>query len=148
MRKDVPSFKRPLLSWFDGKLLCSFRVRPFLGSPGYPRNPALEPLSARQLEALKVVADIANDVALAFDFKTGDLQYIHNLSILHAREAFETVDSDKTRRHLLRLILKDDELAWKVPPSLAPLVDDMYEHRAEDEIFPWSAEPLAYVAVP
>jgi hypothetical protein len=148
MRRDVPGFKRPLLSWFDEKLLCSFRVRPFLGSPGYPRNPDLEPLSPSHLEALQVVADIANDIALTFEFKTGDIQYIHNLSILHAREAFETLGSGKTRRHLLRVILKDDELAWKMPPSLEAAVDGMFDHKAEDEIFPWSAEPLSYLAWP
>lgn len=146
--KDNPSFQRPLLMEHEGHLICNYRIRPFLGSPDYPRNPDLEPLSDRQRDALQVVGELAREVALSFVFKTGDVQYFNNLSILHAREAFSQAPGDDARRHLLRIVLRDDENGWNIPEPLGSALDGMYEHMPEEERFPWSPEPLPYAVAP
>ncbi|KEY64045.1 Sat17 [Stachybotrys chartarum IBT 7711] len=142
---EKPSFIRPLLLEQDGKLICNYRIRPFLGTPGYPRNAALGPLPAHQEEALNTVAEIAEKLSLKFEFKTGDIQFLNNLSILHAREEFHCAKGDTTRRHLLRLVQMDDELAWRLPPGLSKDMDKMFQHDLEEEKFIWSPEPLPYV---
>lgn len=126
-------------------MICNYRIRPFLGTPGYPRNALLGPLPAHQEEALEVVAQIAEELCLKFEFQTGDIQFLNNLSILHAREEFRRAEGDTTRRHLLRLVQKDDELAWDIPETMREAMEKMFDHRPQDEQFIWSPEPLPYV---
>lgn len=88
---------------------------------------------------------IADDISFKFEFQTGDIQFLNNFSILHAREEFRRAEGGETRRHLLRLVLKDEELGWAIPPIMQEAVHQMFEHDAEDEKFIWSPEPLPYV---
>jgi len=92
-----------------------------------------------------VVGKIADKLCLKFEFQTGDVQFLNNLSMLHAREEFQRADGDNTRRHLLRLVQKDDELAWNVPPAMHEVMEEMFNHAPEEEKFIWSPEPLPYV---
>jgi hypothetical protein len=64
-------------------------------------------LTARQLEAMELLESIANDPAfhLQMDFVPGDIQFLNNGAILHAREAYEDHENPDKRRHLLRLWL-------------------------------------------
>jgi hypothetical protein len=64
-------------------------------------------LTTRQIEALELLEGIANDPAfhLAMDFEPGDIQFLNNGRILHAREAYEDWEDPDKRRHLLRLWL-------------------------------------------
>lgn len=140
-----PSFTRPLLIEEDGKLICNYRIRPFLGTPGYPRNAALGPLPAHQAEALDVVGRLADEMCLRFEFQTGDIQFLNNFSILHAREEFRQAEGVDTRRHLLRLVQMDEEFGWGIPEACAEATSNMFDHRPEEEQFIWSPEPLPYV---
>lgn len=92
-----------------------------------------------------MVGKIADELCLRFESQTGDIQFLNNLSILHAREEFRRAEGDNTRRHLLRLVLRDDELGWKLPPAMREAMDKMFNHGPEDEKFIWSPEPLPYV---
>jgi hypothetical protein len=64
-------------------------------------------LTTRQIEALELLEGIANDPAfhLAMDFEPGDIQFLNNGRILHARESYEDWEDPDKRRHLLRLWL-------------------------------------------
>lgn len=64
-------------------------------------------LTTRQIEALELLEGIANDPAfhLAMDFEPGDIQFLNNGRILHAREAYDDWEDPDKRRHLLRLWL-------------------------------------------
>ena len=64
-------------------------------------------LTARQLEAMELLESIANDPSfhLEMDFAPGDIQFLNNGAILHAREAYEDHEDPDRRRHLLRLWL-------------------------------------------
>ena len=66
--------------------------------------PRLEP---EQVEAMELLEAIANDPAfhLEMDFEPGDVQFLNNARILHAREAYEDEPDPAQRRHLLRLWL-------------------------------------------
>ncbi|RCH83872.1 hypothetical protein CU097_000202, partial [Rhizopus azygosporus] len=65
----------------------------------------------------------------------GDIQYINNLSIFHARDGY--TDSPKNTRHLLRHWLHPDN-AWKLPPQLESTWNKIY-HQEREEIFPLEA---------
>jgi hypothetical protein len=46
----------------------------------------------------------------------GDLTFINNYGVLHSRTAFE--DDETHTRHLVRMWLKNEKLAWKLPQAL------------------------------
>ena len=47
------------------------------------------------------------------NFMPGDIQFLHNHTILHARSAYEDWPEAEHKRHLLRL--------WLAPPDARPL---------------------------
>lgn len=71
------------------------------------RHPQVPRLTPEQIEAMELLEAIANDPAfyLEMDFQPGDVQFLNNARILHAREAYEDHDDPAERRHLLRLWL-------------------------------------------
>jgi hypothetical protein len=71
------------------------------------RHPQVPRLTSGQLEAMDLLESIANDPAfhLEMDFEPGDIQFLNNARILHAREAYEDHNAPAARRHLLRLWL-------------------------------------------
>ena len=79
------------------------------------RFPDVPPLSPRQIEALELMEDLTNDPALHFqmEFRAGDIQLVHNHTLLHDRTAFEDWPEPERKRHLLRI--------WLAPESARPL---------------------------
>lgn len=71
------------------------------------RWPEVPRLTTKQLEAMELLESIANDPEfhLEMAFEPGDIQFLNNGRILHAREAYEDWDDPDQRRHLLRLWL-------------------------------------------
>ncbi|WP_421121426.1 TauD/TfdA family dioxygenase [Aquihabitans daechungensis] len=71
------------------------------------RHAQVPRLTPEQLEAMELLEAIANDPAffLEMDFQPGDVQFLNNARILHAREAYEDHEDPSRRRHLLRLWL-------------------------------------------
>ena len=63
---------------------------------------------------------LTNDPALNMfmEFKPGDVQLVHNHTILHDRTDFEDWPEPERRRHLLRLWLAADK-ARPLPPVFA-----------------------------
>ena len=53
------------------------------------------------------------DLRLDMNFMPGDIQFLHNHTILHARSAYEDWPEAQRKRHLLRL--------WLSPPGARPL---------------------------
>jgi alpha-ketoglutarate-dependent taurine dioxygenase len=56
---------------------------------------------------MELLESVANDPSfhLEMDFAPGDIQFLNNGAILHAREAYEDHENPDERRHLLRLWL-------------------------------------------
>jgi hypothetical protein len=71
-------------------------------------------------EGLFLFDALANDPALHFqmEFKTGDIQLVHNHTLLHDRTAFEDWRDPERKRHLLRLWLAPEN-ARPLPPPFA-----------------------------
>lgn len=74
-------------------------------------------LSPEQRNALDVLFTLASKYRLCLDIKPGDIVFLNNWALLHARDAY--ADSDSQRRHLVRLWLRNSgSLGWPVPESM------------------------------
>ena len=80
--------KRPLLFYHDNKVIVQYARRLFTGFLGLPRSPDIPPITEAQAEALDALHFLGEKFNLGLNFQKGDIQYINNLSIFHARDAF------------------------------------------------------------
>ncbi|MGH9845926.1 MAG: TauD/TfdA family dioxygenase [Blastocatellia bacterium] len=107
-----PYFNVPVFNWRAG-LLSTIYQRQYVESAR--RFPDVPPLTDRQIEALDLFDALGNDPALhlLMEFRPGDVQLVHNHTLLHDRTAFEDWPEPERKRHLLRL--------WLAPPEARPL---------------------------
>ena len=79
------------------------------------RRPEVPPLTVQQTEALDLFDALAEDPAvnMQMTFRPGDMQWVHNHTMLHDRTAFEDWPEPERKRHLLRL--------WLAPLGARPL---------------------------
>lgn len=110
--RQEPYFSIPVFNWHAG-LLSTVYHRNYIESAR--RFPAVPPLTASQIDALDLFDHLANDPALHFqmELQAGDIQLVHNHTLLHDRTAFEDWPEPERKRHLLRL--------WLAPETARPL---------------------------
>lgn len=84
-------------------------------------------MSAAQREAVSLVQSIANrpELRLSMDFRDGDMQFLNNHVILHAREGFEDHPEAHLKRHLLRLWIESPAPRQR---PLAPAMEARRRH--------------------
>ncbi|KAL8818756.1 MAG: hypothetical protein Q9223_002682 [Gallowayella weberi] len=77
----------------------------------------IPPLSAAQNEAAEVLEDTCNRLSLHMILEVGDIQFLSNSHILHARTAYKDHAPPAPRRHLMRLWLATpvSEDGWYLP---------------------------------
>lgn len=99
-----PYFEIPVFSWHAGNLTAIYQRQYIDSAQRFPDAPRLTP---DQIAALDLFDELANDPALHLHiaFQPGDIQFVHNHTLLHDRTAFEDWDDPARRRHLLRLWL-------------------------------------------
>ncbi|EON96217.1 putative taurine catabolism dioxygenase protein [Phaeoacremonium minimum UCRPA7] len=75
------------------------------------------PLSQEQKHAITVLEDTCNKLALHMVLEVGDIQFVSNTHLLHARTAYKDYPPPAPRRHLLRLWLSTPETegGWVLP---------------------------------
>ncbi|KAF8968329.1 hypothetical protein BDZ97DRAFT_428646 [Flammula alnicola] len=129
---------RPVLYHEDGHVIIQYSRRHFTGYGQQKRSPHIPPITEAQAEALDAVHFLAEKYSLGLNFQKGDIQYINSLGLLHARDAFK--DSEKHTRHLIRLWLRNDQLAWNTPKLLQPIWRRLYSLNPEDQRFPLEPE--------
>ena len=124
MRADAPA-----------RVLLQYARRYFTGFGALPRSTAIPPISEAQAEALDALHFLGERFNVGLEFKKGDVQYVNNLAVFHARDGF--TDEEGRRRHLVRLWLRDPEYAWDTPRELEGKWRALYEGvGAEREVFP------------
>lgn len=99
--------RMPLCRVVDGELKIFFIGWYIRNSQRYPE---VERLTSEQLALIDSIERAANDpeLYLDMDFEPGDIQFLNNATILHARTAYEDYDEPERKRHLLRLWLTAD----------------------------------------
>jgi hypothetical protein len=97
-------------------VILNFNREPLLGVAGVTRADGIPAATPEQMEALDVIEALAKKHQLALSLDPGDLLFVNNLAVLHSREKFQ--DSPTEHRYLIRLWLRNEELAWKLPRPL------------------------------
>lgn len=108
----APFYEAPVFNEYAGTLSVLYS-RLHIGSA--QRFPEARRLTAEDYAALDMLGELAADPELRLDmnFMPGDIQLLHNHTILHARTAYEDWPDVERKRHLLRL--------WLAPASARPL---------------------------
>ncbi|KAF9889373.1 hypothetical protein FE257_007483 [Aspergillus nanangensis] len=126
-KEEGVTFHRPLLFHQEAlgtapeRLLLHFSRRSLVGFGDLTRT---KHLSVRQAEALDSLHFFAERFHISMKLQKGDMQFINNLSMLHARKGY--MDGPQQKRHLLRLWLKDPDNAWPTPKQLQQKWDSIY----------------------
>jgi hypothetical protein len=109
---EKPYFNIPVFNWHAG-LLSTIYQRQYIESAR--RFADVRPLTQAKIEALDLLDELANDprLHLLMELDRGDMQFVHNHTILHDRTAYEDWPEPDRKRHLLRL--------WLAPPGARPL---------------------------
>ncbi len=112
-----PFFSIPVFSWYAGELSAIYQRQYIDSAQRFADAPRLTPAT---VEALDLFDALSNDPALNFlmDLEPGDIQLVHNHTLLHDRTAFVDWPEPERRRHLLRLWLAPPE-ARMLPPVFA-----------------------------
>ncbi len=107
-----PYFSIPVFNWHENLLSAIYHRSYIESARRFADVPALTPA---QIDAIDLFDQLANDPALCFqmEFQTGDIQLVHNHTLLHDRTAFEDWPEPDRKRHLLRL--------WLAPENARPL---------------------------
>lgn len=108
-----PWFDIPVFHWHEGRLSASFTGE-YIES-AQRRFPQARRLTREHQAALELLSGLVNDprIHLAMTFDPGDMQFLHNHQIFHARTDFENWPEPERHRHLLRL--------WLCPANGRPL---------------------------
>jgi hypothetical protein len=117
---EKPWYACPMFSAHDGKVSSRITSRVFFES--VTRWGEDLAMTDSQREALDVVQEVAErpGLRLAMDFKEGDMQFINNHTMLHARSEYEDFDDPKLKRHLLRMwIAAPEGKRRRLAPELA-----------------------------
>ena len=113
----APYFKIPVFNWHAGALSTIYQRQYIDSAQRFADAPRL---AAADIEALDLFDALTDDPALQLTMalEPGDLQFVHNHTILHDRTAFEDFPEPARRRYLLRLWLAP-EGARVLPPVFA-----------------------------
>jgi TfdA family taurine catabolism dioxygenase TauD len=116
-RGEVPAGQKPwhaipIFNGHEGRLSALYSRRYIESARRFPEVP---PLTPQQVEALDLLDALAEDPAINMQmtFRPGDMQWVHNHTMLHDRTAFEDWPEPERKRHLLRL--------WLAVPGARPL---------------------------
>ncbi|KAG7530333.1 hypothetical protein FFLO_05105 [Filobasidium floriforme] len=109
--------QKAVFYFHDGKVLSNYDPY-FVRSIGRHVEAGLIPgLSEKQKEAIEVFEQTAQRLSLHMVLKVGDIQFVADTHVFHARTAYTDYATPAPRRHLLRLWLATPESqgGWKRP---------------------------------
>ncbi len=121
----LPYYLVPAFNHHDGLLTTYYIRRYVLSAQRFADAPRL---SEAHIEAFDLLDTLADDPAIHLDmeFLPGDVQLLHNHTILHDRGAYRDWPDGEAKRHLLRL--------WLCPPDGRPLPEAYRQRWGEIEI--------------
>ena len=109
---EQPFFTIPVFNWFAQALSAIYQRQYIASAQRFVQAPRLRPA---HIDALNLLDALSNDPALHFlmTLQRGDIQLLHNHTLLHDRTAFTDWPDPDRQRHLLRL--------WLAPADARPL---------------------------
>lgn len=129
---EAPYMKASPLIYFDERLFTFWGPHFFETMTRFPEVK----IEQEKFEAMRYIQELAEKEALNMKLQVGDMQFVQNYQILHARTAY--VDRPGQTRHLLRLwfMVNQKDSRWKMPFSKG---DYNYEYAGE-QVVPLEAE--------
>jgi hypothetical protein len=109
---EKPWHEIPVYNWHEGYLSAIYARRYIESARRFSALPALSPI---QIEALDLFDSLAEDpnINMQMEFQPGDIQWVHNHTMLHDRTSYVDWPELDRKRHLLRL--------WLAAPKARPL---------------------------
>ena len=120
---EDPWYQSPMFSYQGGKITSRFTSRQYFNSvTRYGDDYGLTDIQREALDFAQAVSN-REELRLNMMMQEGDMQFLNNHVILHAREEFQDHDEPDRKRHLLRM--------WIAYPgdmrrSLSPLLAERY----------------------
>lgn len=113
---DITRERIPVFAVADGKVCCRY-LRVLLDLAGSQTGGTPAALT----EALDYLDEVAHreDMMVQFTLEPGEMMFLNNFTVLHARTAFEEFPEPARRRHLVRLWLEVPGLR-PYPPAMDP----------------------------
>ncbi|KAI0597496.1 hypothetical protein F4775DRAFT_255975 [Biscogniauxia sp. FL1348] len=112
----------PLINNTSGdKLVFQYSRLPITGFRNEAPNPTLPAPTQKRLEAMDYIEELAWKHGFALPRQKGDIAYINNLCIMHGRNAFDLDEEGNplpSKRHLVKMMLRDPALRWELPEYL------------------------------
>jgi hypothetical protein len=107
-----PFYEMPIFNPYGGYLTTTYNRDFIIAAQRFDEVPRL---TDDQVAAMDLADELAgsDEIRLDMDFRRGDMQFIHNHQVLHARTPYEDYPEPERKRHLLRL--------WLAPPNCRPL---------------------------
>ncbi len=122
---EKPWYASPMFSYHDGKLTSRVTSRTFFESvTRFDEGLGLTDIQREALDALQEVAE-RSELRLEMDFREGDMQFVNNHTILHARAEYEDHENQDLKRHLLRMWVSLPEDRRR---RLSPMLEDRYRY--------------------
>ncbi|OLT14416.1 hypothetical protein BJF78_19400 [Pseudonocardia sp. CNS-139] len=102
---DWPYYQTTVYSRIRGVLSCNLSTRPMRAAQRFPEVPRLD---ERWIEAFDYIDTLADRPELHYSMtlEEGEMQFLNNWTVVHAREDYVDHDEPELRRHLLRLWLR------------------------------------------
>jgi hypothetical protein len=124
----------PVMWVMNGKPIIQFTYVPLVGSERSPRSESLPEVNLDQRLAMEMLESTAQRFSHTLQREPGDVLFVNNLSVLHARDSFgnekamsaATNTSSKGIRHFLRLFVRDPERRWEKPEQLQTDLDEVF----------------------
>jgi hypothetical protein len=111
-----PYFALPIFNFAQGYLSASWQNYYTRSAQRFPELPRFTPL---QIEALDMIDTLCDELAYVNVLAPGEIVFMHNHVMAHARDEYEDWPEPARKRHLLRL--------WLATPGGRPLPDAYLE---------------------
>ncbi|CAG9950304.1 unnamed protein product [Clonostachys rosea f. rosea IK726] len=106
-QQGVQVINRPIIYCVDNKVQINFATAFLKGSSYIPRQTDSPDLT------------VSRKHSMGLSQASGDMLFVNNLCILHARDSFVNDGASGKTRRLMSLMLRDPELAWRKPTATA-----------------------------
>lgn len=107
---SLPYYNIPVFNYYEGSLTTCYAKAFIESAQRFSQAPRL---TTNQKAALDLFDSLAKDLHFNLELTPGDMQFVHNHTLLHERSAFEDWEEPERKRHLLRV--------WVAPPNSRPL---------------------------
>jgi hypothetical protein len=128
-----PWYEVPVFTAWGSRLFVRY-IRPYiLASQRHADAPRIEPLAEKAMQRVDAMTQDP-DYNVFMDLQPGDIQFVNNYHVLHARTAYQDDRSAGLVRHLKRLWLATDVLEDRPPYFQRNLSSHWEDHRSVSQL--------------